>query len=54
MKLRISQTYWATALEGLLSLLEDNDFMQRRLNIRSEGTNRRLIELGERLRVPVS
>ena len=46
--------YWATALEGLLSLLEDNDFMQRRLNIRSEGTDRRLIELGERLRVPVA
>ena len=28
--------------------------MQRRLNIRSDGDDRRLIELGEKLRVPVA
>jgi len=46
--------YWYLGLERLLSLLDDDDFMQRRLNIRSEGRDRRLIELGEKLRVPVA
>jgi len=46
--------YWALAYERLLSLLDDDDLMQRRLNIRSEGRDRRLIELGEGLRVPVA
>lgn len=46
--------YWAFALERLLSLLDDDDFMIRRLNIRSDGRKSRLIELGERLRVPVA
>lgn len=46
--------YWHIGFERLLSLLDDDDFMQRRLNIRAEGRDRRLIELGEKIRVPVA
>jgi hypothetical protein len=44
----------AVRFERLLSLFDDDALMQTRLNIRSHGTYRRLIELGERLNVPVA
>ena len=46
--------YWYLGFERLVSLLNDDYFMQRKLNIRSGGTDRRLIELGEKLHVPVA
>jgi len=62
-KLLINRTYneiqdiashWAVAFESLLLLLDDNHLMQDRLNIRSLSRYQRLIELGEKLKVPVA
>lgn len=47
-------SYWAVAFESLLLLLDDNHLMQDRLNIRSVTRYQRLIELGEKLKVPVA
>ena len=47
-------SYWATAFNGLLELLEDDALMVDRLNIRSTGNYQRLIELGQKLGVGVA
>jgi hypothetical protein len=44
----------AGKLGSLLALLEMDDLMVERLNIRSENPSRRLIELGEMISVPVA
>ena len=49
----ISQQY-AFVFYGLVLLLGNNRLMNERLNIRSEDPARRLIELGERLKVAVA
>lgn len=46
--------YWASSIDKLLSLLDNDALMQNRLNIRSYGRDRRLIELGEKLRTPAA
>src|SRR5215216_2707412 len=47
-------SHWAVAFESLLVLLDDDKLMRDRLNIRSVGRYQRLIELGEKLKVPVA
>jgi hypothetical protein len=46
--------YYDSAFGSLISLLNNDELMQHRLNIRSEGEHRRLIELGEKYGVPVA
>lgn len=43
-------SHWAGAFESLLVLLDDDNLMRNRLNIRSMGRYQRLIELGEKLK----
>jgi hypothetical protein len=47
-------SHWAVAFESLLVLLDDDNLMRDRLNIRSVSRYQRLIELGEKLKVPVA
>ena len=47
-------SHWAVAFHSLLVKLDDDKLMRDRLNIRSLGRYQRLIELGEKLRVPVA
>ena len=62
-KMLINRTYneiedigsnWAIAFELLLKWLDDDKLMVQRLNIRSQGRYPRLIELGQRVKVPVA
>jgi len=47
-------SHYAVAFESLFVLLDDDNLMQNRLNIRSVSRYQRLIELGEKLKVPVA
>lgn len=47
-------SYWFAAFEMLRQLLQSDRLMVQRLGIRSTQVDRRLIELGEKLKVPVA
>ncbi len=47
-------SYWFTAFDILRDLLRNDKLMVERLGIRSKEEDRRLIELGEKLKVPVA
>jgi len=46
--------YWYLNFKALREFIKDDDLMVKRLNVRSTGEDQRLIELGERLKVPVA
>lgn len=47
-------SYWFVAFQTLRQLLKNDKLMEDRLGIRADQEDRRLIELGEKLKVPVA
>jgi hypothetical protein len=47
-------SYWAIAFQDLLQWLDNDKLLVQRLNMRAQGRYPRLIELGQKLKVPVA